>query len=34
MSGHYKIAWLCETLLVSRSGYYDWKKRTQRPGPR
>ncbi len=25
MSGQYKVAWLCEALLVSRSGYYDWK---------
>ncbi len=24
MSGSYKIAWLCEALLVSRSGYYAW----------
>jgi len=34
MSGQYKIAWLCEALLVSRSGYYDWKARRHRPGPR
>jgi putative transposase len=34
MSGHYKVAWLCEALLVSRSGYYDWKKRRDQPGPR
>jgi len=34
MSGHHKIAWLCEALLVSRSGYYDWVKRRQRPGAR
>ncbi len=34
MSGQYKLAWLCEALLVSRSGYYDWKERRQRPGPR
>ena len=33
MSGQYKVAWLCETLLVSRSGYYDWKKRRRQPGP-
>ena len=26
MSGQYKVAWLCEALLVSRSGYYDWKR--------
>ena len=34
MSGHYKVAWLCEALLVSRSGYYDWRRRRQEPGPR
>ena len=34
MSRRYKIAWLCEALLVSRSGYYDWLKRRQDPGPR
>jgi len=34
MSGQYKVAWLCEALLVSRSGYYDWKERRSRPGPR
>lgn len=34
MSGQYKVAWLCEALLVSRSGYYDWLRRQQRPGPR
>lgn len=34
MSGQYKVAWLCEALLVSRSGYYDWQRRQQRPGPR
>ncbi len=34
MSGHYKIAWLCEALLVSRSGYYDWKEQRDQPGPR
>ena len=34
MSGQYKVAWLCEALLVSRSGYYDWKERRQRPRPR
>src|SRR5216117_4552724 len=33
MSGHYKIAWLCEALLVSRSGYYAWIKRRRLPGP-
>jgi putative transposase len=34
MSGQYKVAWLCEALLVSRSGYYDWKERKHHPGPR
>lgn len=34
MSGQYKLAWLCEALLVSRSGYYDWKQRRRRPGAR
>jgi putative transposase len=35
MSGqNYKVAWLCEALLVSRSGYYHWKERRERPGPR
>src|SRR5260370_1404037 len=34
MSDPCKVAWLCEALLVSRSGYYDWKKRQSKPGPR
>jgi putative transposase len=34
MSGQHKVAWLCEALLVSRSGYYDWKERRHRPGTR
>lgn len=34
MSGQYKVTWLCEALLVSRSGYYDWQRRRQHPGPR
>jgi len=34
MSGQYKVAWLCEALLVSHSGYYDWIKRRRNPGPR
>lgn len=34
MSGQYKVAWLCEALLVSRGGYYGWLRRRQRPGPR
>ncbi len=35
MSGRgYKVAWLCEALLVSRSGYYDWKERRVKPRQR
>ena len=34
MSGEYKVAWLCEALLVSRSGYYDWCQRRHRPSAR
>jgi putative transposase len=34
MSGSYKIAWLCEALVVSRSGYYGWIRRRHHPGPR
>ncbi len=34
MSGQYKVAWLCEALLVSRSGYYDWMERRRQPRPR
>jgi len=34
MSGQYKLAWLCEALLVSRSGYYDWVERRRQPRPR
>ncbi len=34
MSGQYKVAWLCEALLVSRSGYYHWVERRRQPGPR
>lgn len=34
MSGQYKVAWLCEALLVSRSGYYDWIERRRRPRAR
>ena len=34
MSGRYKLKWLCEALLVSRSGYYDWQRRRHSPGPR
>jgi transposase InsO family protein len=34
MSGRYHLQWLCEALLVSRSGYYDWLRRQRLPGPR
>ena len=34
MSGDYQVQWLCEALLVSRSGYYDWLHRRRAPGPR
>lgn len=34
MSGHYKVCWLCEALLVSRSGYYGWQHRRRHPSPR
>jgi len=34
MSGQYKVAWLCEALLVSRSGYYHWAERRRQPSPR
>jgi transposase InsO family protein len=34
LSGQYKLAWLCEALLVSRSGYYHWKERRHKPSPR
>jgi hypothetical protein len=34
MSGQYKAAWLCEALLVSRSGYYHWVQRRRQPDPR
>ena len=34
MSGRYKLKWLCEALLVSRSGYYDWARRRHTPGAR
>jgi putative transposase len=34
MSTDYKVAWLCEALLISRSGYYAWKARRSKPGPR
>ncbi len=34
MSGPYKVAWLCEALLVSRSGFYHWKERRHQPRTR
>lgn len=34
MSGRHTLSWLREALLVSRSGYYDWLRRRQSPGPR
>src|SRR5688500_1036395 len=34
MSGRYQLQWLCEALLVSRSGYYDWLRRRRAPGAR
>jgi transposase InsO family protein len=34
MSGRYHLQWLCEAMLVSRSGYYDWLRRRRAPGPR
>jgi putative transposase len=34
MSGHHNVRWLCEALLVSRSGYYDWDRRQREPSAR
>ncbi len=34
MSAQYRVAWLCEALLVSRSGYYAWLERRHHPGLR
>lgn len=34
MSGQYKTKWLCEALMVSRSGYYDWLQRRRTPSRR
>lgn len=34
MSGSHNTAWLCEALMVSRSGYYDWLRRRREPGRR
>ncbi len=34
MSGDHSIDELCRAFEVSRSGYYDWSKRRDKPGPR
>lgn len=34
MSAEHNIDELCRALEVSRSGYYDWNKRREQPGPR
>lgn len=34
MKDQYPIGLLCEVMDVSPSGYYDWRKRRQSPGPR
>ena len=34
MSAQHRVTSLCEALLVSRSGYYDWKKRRSYPNAR
>lgn len=34
MKADFSIGTLCQTLVVSPSGYYDWCTRQQRPGPR
>jgi putative transposase len=34
MSGEHKVELLCEALMVSRSGYYDWVHRRSVPGKR
>jgi putative transposase len=34
MSAQHRVTTLCEALLVSRSGYYDWKKRRSSPSAR
>lgn len=34
MSGAYNIAWLCEALMVSRSGFYAWQQRQRHPSRR
>ncbi len=34
MKSHHSIHSLCENLDVSPSGYYDWQKRRDCPGPR
>jgi putative transposase len=34
MSGQYKVSWLCEAMMVSRSDYYQWCSRVRQPGRR
>jgi hypothetical protein len=34
MSSEHTIHELCRAFEVSRSGYYDWSKRREEPGPR
>jgi putative transposase len=34
MSERYNVQWLCEAMLVSRSGFYAWRIRRHSPGPR
>ena len=34
LSDRFSTAWLCRQLGVARSGFYDWRKRQQSPGPR
>jgi putative transposase len=34
MSGEYPVTEVCEVLMVSRSGYYDWQRRKAEPGRR
>jgi putative transposase len=34
MKENHSIDTLCQTLAVSPSGYYDWQRRQQQPGPR
>lgn len=34
MSAEHPVVWLCEALLASRSGYYEWLRRRRDPSPR